>query len=165
LKDAKNDVALIQIVDTSFKGFSYIPYSLAEATETGEKVFTIGYPLNDIMGVNYKVNDGIIGSSSGIAGDIRYFQISVPLQPGNSGGPLFNKNGNVIGITTARLNSDAMGTTVENVNYAIKISYLVNLYNMLPDAQNIQKESKLAGKELQEQVKSLKNYICIIRVY
>jgi len=117
------------------------------------------------MGVNYKVNDGIISSSSGIADDIRYFQISVPLQPGNSGGPLFNKDGNVIGITTARLNSDAVGTTVENVNYAIKISYLVNLYNMLPDAQSIQKESKLAGKELQEQVKSLKNYICIIRVY
>ncbi len=165
LKDAKNDVALIQIADTSFKGFSNIPYSLAEAAETGEKVFTIGYPLNDIMGVNYKVNDGIISSSSGIADDIRYFQISVPLQPGNSGGPLFNKDGNVIGITTARLNSDAVGTTVENVNYAIKISYLVNLYNMLPDAQSIQKESKLAGKELQEQVKSLKNYICIIRVY
>lgn len=165
LNDNKNDVALIQIDDSNFKGLSSLPYSLSEKTEVGEKVFTIGYPLNDIMGTNYKVTDGIISSKSGIADDIRYFQISVPVQPGNSGGPLFNKDGNIIGITSAKLNSKAVGTSVENVNYAIKISYLLNLYNMLPSSSQPQNSSQLAGKELQEQIKILKNYVCLIKIY
>lgn len=165
LKDAKNDVALLQISDTTFKGFSQIPYSLIEKAEIGEKVFTIGYPLNDFMGNNYKVNDGLISASSGVADDPRYFQISVPLQPGNSGGPLFNKDGNVIGITSARLNSEAVGMQVENVNYAIKINYLLDLYNMLPNNTILSNTSTLSGKELQDQVKTLKNYVCLIRIY
>ena len=161
----KNDVALIQIDDSTFKGLSTLPYSLTEKTEVGEKVVTIGYPLNDIMGSNYKVTDEIISSKSGIADDVRYFQISVPIQPGNSGGSLFNKDGNIIGITSAKLNSKAVGTLVENVNYAIKISYLLNLYNMLPIANHIANSSQLSGKELQEQIKTLKNYVCLIKIY
>lgn len=165
LNDSKNDVALIQISDSSFKGLSSIPYSLIEKAEVGEKVYTIGYPLNNIMGANYKVTDGIISSKSGIAEDIRYYQITVPVQPGNSGGPLFNKDGNIIGITSARLNGEAIGTTIENVNYAIKVSYLLNLYNMLPNAIQLSPSSRLAGKELQEQIKTLKNYVCLIKTY
>ena len=117
------------------------------------------------MGTNYKVNDGIISAKSGIADDVRYYQISVPLQPGNSGGPLFDKSGNIIGITSAKLNSKAVGTEVENVNYAIKSSYLINLYNMLPDAKPISSSNVLASKELQDQVKVLKNYVCLIKVF
>lgn len=165
LTDNKNDVALIQIDDENFKGLSALPYSLIEKTDVGEKVFTIGYPLNNIMGTNYKVTDGIISSKSGIADDVRYYQISVPVQPGNSGGPLFNKDGDIIGITSAKLNSRAVGTDVENVNYAIKITYLLNLYNMLPNSNQVKNSSKLVGKELQEQIKILKNYVCLIKIY
>jgi S1-C subfamily serine protease len=165
LNDSKNDVALIQIDDASFKGLTSLPYSLVEKADIGEKVFTIGYPLNDIMGTNYKVTDGIISSKSGIADDVRYYQITVPVQPGNSGGPLFNKDGNIIGITSAKLNSEAVGTVVENVNYAIKVSYLLNLYNMLPNLNQLSNSSQVVGKELQEQVKTLKNYVCLIKIY
>jgi len=165
LTDSKNDVALLKIDDEKFKGLNSIPYGITEKAETGEKVFTIGYPLNDVMGTNYKVNDGIISSKSGIADDIRYYQISVPLQPGNSGGPLFSKDGNVIGITSSRLNGDAVGTKVENVNYAIKASYLLNLYNMLPTSGKLNSNSQVVNKELQEQVKILKNYVCLIRIF
>jgi S1-C subfamily serine protease len=98
LSDEINDVAILQIDDSKFNGLTNIPYTLNENAEVGEKVYTIGYPLNDIMGNNYKLTDGIISSKSGIGDDIRYFQISVPLQPGNSGGPLFNNQGNVIGF-------------------------------------------------------------------
>lgn len=164
LKDSKNDVALLKIDDEKFKGFSDIPYSLIEMAEIGEKAFTIGYPLNDVMGSNFKVTDGIVSSISGIDDDMRYYQISVPLQPGNSGGPLFNIKGDVIGITSARLNSKAVGTEVENVNYAIKISYLLNLYNMLPNSEELKTTSSSTNKELQEQVKVLKNYVCLIKV-
>ena len=165
LSDNKNDVALLQIDDSTFKGLSSIPYGLSEKGEVGEKVFTIGYPLNDVMGTNYKLTDGIISSKSGIEDDVRYYQISVPLQPGNSGGPLFNKDGIVIGITSSKLNSKAVGTDIQNVNYAIKASYLLNLYNMLPNPSKIETTSQVANKQLQDQVKVLKNYVCLIKVY
>lgn len=164
LVDSKNDVALIKIDDEKFQGLSSIPYSLVEKAEIGEKVFTIGYPLNDVMGTNYKVTDGIVSSVSGIEDDMRYYQISVPLQPGNSGGPLFNYEGDVIGITSARLNSKAVGTDIENVNYAIKISYLLNLYNMLPNVEKLSTTPTQTEKELQDHVKLLKNYVCLIKV-
>jgi len=121
--------------------------------------------LNDIMGSNYKVTDGIISSKSGIGDDVRYYQITVPLQPGNSGGPLFNKEGNIIGLTSARLNSEAVGTQVENVNYAIKVSYLLNLYNMVPNASKLTSNSEVATKQLQDQIKVLKNYVCLIKIF
>ena len=165
LMDSKNDVALLQIDDQKFKGLTSIPYGIVENSDVGSKVFTIGYPLNDVMGTNYKVTDGIISSKTGIADDVRYYQISVPIQPGNSGGPLFNKEGNVIGITSARLNSKSVGTQVENVNYAIKSSYLLNLYNMLPNSTRISGTSQVASKELQDQIKVLKNYVCLIKTF
>jgi S1-C subfamily serine protease len=165
LIDKKNDVALLKIDDEKFKGLSNIPFTIIEQSDVGEKVFTIGFPLNTVMGTNFKVTDGIISSKSGIADDVRYLQITVPLQPGNSGGPLFNKDGNVIGLTSSRLNSEAVGTQVENVNYAIKSSYLLTLYNMLPDAPRLPDNSQVASKELQEQVKVLKNYVCLIKIF
>lgn len=165
LTDSKNDVALLQIDDEKFRGLTAMPYGISERGEVGEKVFTIGYPLNDVMGTNYKLTDGIISAKSGIEDDIRYYQISVPLQPGNSGGPLFNRNGNVIGITSSKLNSKAVGTEVQNVNYAIKASYLLNLYHMLPNPVKLESTSLVANKRLQDQVKVLKNYVCLIKVY
>jgi S1-C subfamily serine protease len=165
LIDNTNDVALLQIEDERFKELAKIPFSIIEKSEVGEKVFTIGYPLNDVMGSNYKVTDGIISSKSGIADDVRYYQISVPLQPGNSGGPLFNKDGNIIGLTSARLNGQAIGMNVENVNYAIKSSYLLNLYNMLPNHSKLSNTTTLPTKELQEQIKILKDYVCLIRIF
>jgi len=165
LKDDINDVAILKIEDELFEGFENIPYRLIKNTEIGEKVFTIGYPLNDILGSNYKVTDGIISSQTGIADDVRFMQISVPIQAGNSGGPLFDNKGNIIGITTAKLNEKAVGSSVENVNYAIKMSYLLNLYRMLPNSEQISKVSQVEGLELKEQVKILKDYVCLIKVY
>jgi len=164
LTDKNNDVALVKIIDEKFKGMSPIPYEISDKSDIGESVFTIGFPLNDIMGTNFKVTNGIISSKSGIGDDIRYYQITVPLQPGNSGGPLFNKSGTIIGITTAKLNEEVVGTQIENVNYAIKATYLLNLCNMLPEYQKGNSKSSIAEKELKEQVKILKNYVCLIKV-
>ena len=164
LIDAKNDVAIIQIDDINFKGTKPLPYNIIEQADIGEKTFTIGYPLNDIMGDNYKVADGIISAKSGIGDDVRYYQITIPIQPGNSGGPLFNSQGNVIGITSARLNSKAVGVQVENVNYAIKSAYLNNLINMIPNIELPVNTNQLASKELKEQIKTLKDFVCLIQV-
>lgn len=164
LDDKSNDVALLKIDDTNFKDLTAIPYTITQNGEIGQKVFTIGFPLNNVMGSNFKVNDGIISSKSGILDDIRFYQISVPLQPGNSGGPLFNEDGNIVGITSSRLNGESIGTKIENVNYAIKSSYLLNLFNMLPDSDRTSISVKSEKKELKDQIKILKNYVCLINV-
>jgi S1-C subfamily serine protease len=165
LKDIANDIAIIKIEDKNFQRFGSIPYIISEKPEVGEEVFTIGYPMNSVMGNNYKVTNGIISSLSGMSDDIRYMQISVPLQPGNSGGPLFNKNGNIMGITSAKLNGKAIGTSIENVSYAIKATYLINMYKMLPNIADLNTKSSLVGLELKDQVKVLKDYVCLITIY
>lgn len=137
IKDESNDIAIIKIDDPTFKKLKAIPYGLGTNQNIGEKVFTIGYPLIDIMGASIKFNEGSISSITGIRDDVRFYQISTPIQPGNSGGPLFNSKGELIGITTAKLNSDAVGTDIQNVNYAIKSNYLSNLIGMLPNKPDI----------------------------
>jgi S1-C subfamily serine protease len=67
-----------------------------ELISVGEEVYTIGYPQPDIMGTEPKLTTGIINALSGIDNDNTHTQISVQIQPGNSGGPLFNSNGNVV---------------------------------------------------------------------
>lgn len=164
LNDAKNDVAIIQIDDEKFKEIKSIPYNISEKADIGEKVFTIGYPLNDLMGDNYKVTDGIVSAKSGAGDDVRFYQISVPLQPGNSGGPLFNSRGEIIGITTAKLNGKSVGIETENVNYAVKSAYLLNLINMLPENQYKASSNPELSKELKEQIKIFKEFVCLIQV-
>jgi len=167
LVDKINDVAILKIDDINFSELNEIPYSMEKSTDIGEKVFTIGYPISSIMGTNFKVSNGIINANSGIQDDLRFLQISTPIQAGNSGGPLFNDSGNVVGLTTSKLNGNVIRTSVENVNYAIKSSYLVNIMNMLPElSDNDSKkiESKLKNTLLNDKVKTLKNYVCRIRV-
>ena len=132
--DKTNDIALIQIEHTAL---DLKPLKLTqESARMGEDVFTIGYPHARIMGSTPKMTKGIINAVAGIADDPRMYQISVPLQPGNSGGPLFNMQGDVIGITTAKLSSTEIiqhtGVVPENVNYAIKSHNIHSLIEEIP---------------------------------
>lgn len=165
LEDSENDVAIIKVDDKDFNGFGAIPYSIDFRANVGAEVFTIGFPLNKVMGTNYKVSNGIISSKTGIRDNVREYQITVPIQPGNSGGPLFNRDGNIVGITTAKLNGDAVGTSVENVNYAVKSLYLLNVMNSIPSIEDMPKESSLKGKSMEDQIAVLKNYVVLIRIY
>jgi len=166
-KDPSNDVAILQIIDTTFIQYKKIPYMLSENQEIGNKVFTLGFPLNDVMGQNIKVSDGIISALSGIDDDIRFYQISVPLQPGNSGGPLFNLKGELVGITTSRLNEVSVGTKTENVNYALKISLLNNLIKLTPSIKGIDINTTKTNiqYELNDLCSMYKEYICLIKCY
>jgi S1-C subfamily serine protease len=165
LIDKNNDVAILKIIGESFFDFNNIPYGISDKVSVGEHVFTIGYPLTDYMGVNYKMTDGVISSLTGSKDAVGYYQISVPLQPGNSGGPLFNEEGNIIGLTAARLNPKLVGTDIEQVNYAVKSTFLINLINLLPESVNLPQSSSLQRMEMKEQIKVLKNYVCLIKVY
>lgn len=163
-QDENNDVAILKISDTSFKGFDSIPYKLGDAQSMGERVFTIGYPMTTIMGSNMKYTDGSISSLTGIKDDVRFYQISVPVQPGNSGGPLFTYDGLMIGITTSEINSKKIGIDFQNVNYAIKSSYMINLIKMLPETPEIinVRDSKLTKTDV-ELINLYQKYIGIVK--
>jgi S1-C subfamily serine protease len=157
--DKNNDLAIIKINDNSFLSFGAIPYLIAnKSCDVGSSVFCLGYPLRATMGEDVKLTNGIISSKSGFQGDITAYQISAPIQPGNSGGPLYDDKGTLIGIVNAKHEG------AENVSYAIKVSYLLNLIDIMPFAPKLQTVSSLNGKTLSEQVKIIKDFTYIIEV-
>ena len=156
--DKNNDLALIRINDYRFNGFGSIPYSIKETLcDVGSDVFVLGYPLTSYMGEEIKLTNGIISSRSGYQGDITTYQISAPVQPGNSGGPMFDKNGNVVGIVNAGIPG------AENVGYAIKTSYLFNLINTSVSNAIIPRNNTISTMSLSEKVKVLRNYTFYIK--
>lgn len=159
VSDKNNDLAIIQIDDNRFSSISKIPISIKFASsDVGENIFVLGYPLRATMGDEIKLTNGIISSKTGFQGDITSYQISAPIQPGNSGGPLFDKEANLIGIINARHSG------AENVSYAVKVNYLRNLIDLLPVAPLLNTTNTLLNSSLSEQIKILKNFVYIIEV-
>lgn len=155
--DKYNDLALLQISDKKYNGFGSIPYNVkTSVSEVGEDVFVLGYPLTSTMGDEIKLTTGVISSKTGFQGDVSLYQISAPIQPGNSGGPLFDNKGNLIGIVNAKHKG------AENVGYAIKTSYLRNLIESSTSSSILPNNNQIAGLPLTGKVKSLKNYVFMI---
>jgi serine protease Do len=91
----------------------------------GDDVYTIGYPTPQIMGFNQKFTKGSISALTGIYDSSFRYQISVPIQPGNSGGPVIcEETGEVIGIVVSFLNDEAVEFIPQNVNYALKSGFI-----------------------------------------
>ena len=157
--DSQNDLAIIKINDASFRGISSIPYAIKTNTASiGEDCFVLGYPLISTMGLDIKLTNGIISSRTGYQGNVSEYQISAPIQPGNSGGPLFDKDGNVIGIVCAK------HTGAENAGYAVKASYLQNLTELLSVNITLPQTNLLKGKTLPKQVEYAAKAVCVIIV-
>lgn len=155
--DKINDLALLKISDPSFQGFGTIPYSIATTTaEVGEDIFVLGYPLTSTMGDEIKLTTGIISSKTGFQGDVALYQISAPIQPGNSGGPLFDKKGNIIGVVSAK------HAGAENVGYAIKSNYLRNLIESCASTSIIPTSNTVSTLPLTNKVKLEKNFVFFI---
>jgi S1-C subfamily serine protease len=163
LSDKQNDLSILKVESASFKRLDPIPYNFStRIKDTGSEVFTLGYPIADVMGSEVKFTDGKISSKTGIQGDVTVYQITVPIQPGNSGGPLFDNLGNVVGITSSRLNREYFKS--ENVNYAIKSSYLSALVDALPQSIHLQTDAKIENKPLTEKIKLFQDYMIYIKV-
>ncbi|MGB1243576.1 MAG: S1C family serine protease [Chitinophagales bacterium] len=159
-KDQVNDLAIIKIEDPSFRGFREIPYVLkSQTSEVGEKVFTLGYPMSSTMGSEIKLSNGIISSLSGYKGNLALYQIGMSIYGGNSGGPLFDENGALIGIIKARHND------TETASYAIKARNAMNLIDILGSETDFPRENKLAGLPLTEQVKIVREFVFQVNVY
>ena len=154
--DKFNDLALLKVEGVAVTP-SDIPYLVKTTTsDVGEDVFVLGYPLTSTMGEEIKLTTGIVSSKTGFQGDVSLYQISAPIQPGNSGGPLFDGDGNVIGIVSAKHKG------AENVGYAIKASYLRNLMESALSEDILPQTNKIASYKLSDKVKSLKNYVYYI---
>ena len=148
--DADNDLALLKAEG------KFSPLSIAEsdAVKLGSMVATIGFPNPTLQGFSPKLTRGEISSLNGVQDDPREFQISVQVQPGNSGGALVDERGNVIGIVSAKLSArealDATGALPENVNYAIKSSLLLSFLKSMPDVANKLKAPGTADRKFED---------------
>ena len=155
--DPTNDLAIIKIVDNSFVGLPKIPYVFTAKTEdVGTSVFALGYPKTQKLGEEIKFTDGTISAKTGAQGDIRLYQISVPITHGNSGGPLFDKQGNLIGITSSGWDNE------DNINYAIKSIYLKNLIEVMPETITLPNDTTISEKSLVDMIKILSDYVPFI---
>lgn len=147
--DETHDLAVVKVVDSSFNGFNNIKYGFkSEVEDVGMGVFVLGYPLVQSMGTEIKLTTGVVSSRSGFQGDQSQYQISAPVQPGNSGGPLFNDNGELIGIVSAK------HTEAENVSYGVKLSHLKTLASNV-EGVNLNRSSQISNLSLSEKCKSV----------
>ncbi len=134
--DSANDLALLKVVGS----FRALPLASSRLVKLGEPVLTIGFPNPGVQGLEPKLTKGEISSLAGLRDDPRQFQVSVPVQPGNSGGPLVNAAGNVVGIVTSVLmevKSQPTGQSqLQNVNYAVKSDLALAMMRSLPNVAN-----------------------------
>lgn len=160
--DKVNDLAIIKIFDINFDGLDDLLYNFkTRSSDVGTKIYAYGYPMAlSLMGKEIKITDGIISSKSGFDGDIRTYQITAPIQGGNSGGPLFDKKGNFIGINSSGLRKDI----ADNVGYSIKSNYVMNLIDVLPKSIDLPSSSKIQSLPLTEQIKEISKYVVLVKV-
>ncbi len=159
--DPARDLAILKIDDDDFKPFSSLPYSIKKSkVDLGEDLYTLGYPRDSIV-----YNMGYLSAGSGLDGDTASYQISLSANPGNSGGPVFNKNGEIIGILSAKQ------TQVEGVVFAVKAGEIFKMISDLKkDDTTISKiklpvSSNLKGVDRVNQVKQVEDYVFLVKAY
>jgi len=149
--DANNDLALLQAPSTTtFKDFARIR---DRSIRSGDSVIAIGFPYHGILTSDFSVTTGIVSSLSGMRNDSRFLQISAPVQPGNSGGPLFDNTGQVVGVVTGKIPAlriaVATGNIPENINFAIKTGVLRDfLDNSIVPYQTAEPKSELKTTDI-----------------
>ena len=144
--DPMNDLAVLRIENPT-PNFLWI--APIRSAKTGDRVFTMGFPVTSLLGEEAKYTEGVISSLSGVKGAASLLQITVPVQPGNSGGALVNESGEIVGIITSSAAIPFFvkesGTLPQNVNWAIKADYLRPMLE-LPEVaqQNLSREQIIA---------------------
>ncbi|KIL98705.1 hypothetical protein CCC_02155 [Paramagnetospirillum magnetotacticum MS-1] len=120
-KDSANDMALLK---TSLRLPEIAHFRQDRPLRSGDEVVVIGFPLSSLLSREPNVTAGVVSAMNGMRGDPRHYQITAPVQKGNSGGPLIDMSGNIVGIVTSKLNAmkiaDKTGDLPQNINFAIK---------------------------------------------
>ncbi|MBE3045354.1 SEL1-like repeat protein [Candidatus Bathyarchaeota archaeon] len=163
--DMANDLALLKAEGR----YAALPVAVSRSARLGSTVATIGFPNIGLQGFAPKLAKGEIASLSGAQDDPRYFQISVPVQPGNSGGALVDELGNVVGVVSAKLSAAAAletsGQLPENVNYAIKSIYLLGFLESMPQISTKLKVPNTITRTFEDIVKSAEKAAVLVLVY
>ena len=124
-RDERNDLAVIRLTGANNPPNSVAVFREGSSIRAGDAVVALGYPLSGVLATEANLSVGNVSALSGIADNSRYLQISAPVQPGNSGGPLLDASGHLVGIVTAKLNAVRIarftGDIPQNVNFALKV--------------------------------------------
>ena len=162
--DRDNDMAIVKITDAKFKPFKVLPYTIVGSQlPIGSEVFAMGYPKIQDLGTNIKLTEGIISSKAGMHGDKRFYQMSAQIQPGNSGGPLFDLEGNLVGINTSAYTG--RGDYVpQNVNYSIKSTMLRNFVAEECDFSIDASGQYKKGRSIAELASAYEPYVALVLV-
>ena len=160
--DETNDLALLQ-APSPFKEVARIRQN---AIQVGNGVVAIGFPYHGLLTSDFTVTTGIVSSLSGILNDTRHLQISAAVQPGNSGGPLFDFDGVVVGVVAAKLNAlrmaRATGSIPENINFAIKTGALRDFLDNSAVEYRSAEGREMKKKETSEIAKDARGYTLLI---
>jgi serine protease Do len=157
--DASKDVAILKIEDTNFKPYSSLPYSISKQTaRLAEPIFTLGYPRNEIV-----YGQGYLSAMTGFNGDTLSCQIEIAANRGNSGSPILNRKGEVIGILNGRQ------TNAEGFAFAVQSKYIFSVLDSLKKqdkttAIKINSRTAINGLDRTEQVKKVQDYVYMVKV-
>jgi len=161
--DAANDVALLKVTGS----FAALAVISNRGVKLGTDVFTVGFPNIVLQGTAPKLTKGNINALSGIQDDPRAFQVSVPIQPGNSGGPLLDPSGNVVGMVVSQLDVGKTalitGSLPQGVNYAIKSAYVQPLLEAIPETSSLAPTAKT--RSFEDATKAAEPAVCIVLSY
>jgi len=125
--DRRNDLALLKIVEKPGYAFALS----AESPFPLQEVIVAGYPFGERVSSNIKFTQGVVSAVAGLGNDYSQIQIDAAIQPGNSGGPIIDQDGNVVGVAVAKLSLKRIlkdyGVVPENTNFGVKASAVRNL--------------------------------------
>jgi S1-C subfamily serine protease len=155
--DKKVDLAILKVEDSKFRFAKVgLPYTFATGKNgIGAGVFTLGFPDNEII-----YNEGYISAKNGYEGDSLQYLLNIPSKPGYSGAPVVDKNGNIIGIVSAK-NSEANS----NMTYAISSNVIYSLVKDLPVTINLPKGNSIKNLSREKQVEKIEDFTCSVKVY
>jgi len=157
--DPQYDIAILKINDANFTALATLPYSIKKTTSSiGENVYTLGYPKDDAV-----LGEGYVSSKNGFIGDTTQYQLSIPVNPGNSGGPLLDNNGNLVGVISGKDQADGAA-------FAIKSKYILEAMQAIPQDSlgkrlSSTKKSVLSGMKRTKQIEKLQDYVFMVKVY
>lgn len=163
--DEANDLAALKLAAGTYPALPVVP---SRRIRLGQTVATIGFPNVEIQGFSPKVTRGEISSLNGIGDDPRAWQISVPVQPGNSGGALLDENGNMIGVVVSKLGLKAVratGDIPQNVNYAVKSTYALALLEPYLDSSAPEPNQSASKPRFEDMIAKAQQSVVLILVY
>ncbi|HXB92202.1 MAG TPA: serine protease [Puia sp.] len=163
--DPQVDLALLKIEDTSYHSFNGLPYGISKTgADLGEDLFTLGYPRPEIV-----YGKGYMSAATGFQGDTTSFQLTIAANPGNSGTPVLNNDGEVVGIVTStQQNAQGMVFAVRSKNIfqaidSIKSDSTLQKTDSTLSHLHIQLNSSLKGLDRKQQLKRIQDYIFIVK--